>query len=918
MLFARPYLLALLVPLLYVCWRFRHANRFVTLLRTLLFVSLVLAVAGLTWRMSSKAGYCIALVDRSRSMPKSATDGAIAFLKEMEATRPEGTRLGVLGYSAKTTVEKQADETPFVGLDAFVEDMDASFLADTLEDALKMIPMDAAARIIILGDGQWNGRMLDQAFADATVRGIPVDYRIWQSDYGHDPAIEEIHAPVSVFPGESYVLECMAKSPVECKALLKLRKDNGPWSERAVVLHKGMNAISWSDKAEQVGTAVYEAILETPDIQDSYSQNNRAVKMVTVNGKKSILVITESPSGNLSRILRELQFEVCTERPTQKLLSPALLAACSCVVLENVSASKIGRDGLELLSMMVEKGSVGLVMTGGRNSFANGGYHKSPLEDLLPVLLLQREEERKAQVAMMVALDRSGSMSASAGSVTKMDLANMAALEVFNMLKPDDEYGLLAVDSSSHQVLPLAKVETLGDAARKITSIESQGGGIFTYTALFDATKMLLTSTAQVRHLILFADASDAEEPGKYRELLAKVTAAGITVSTIGLGTEKDCDAAFLMDIANRGKGQVYFTERPDDLPRVFAEDTYKVTLNTFLEGTVSSTVLTAMQEISNTVHGEFSFGGYNLVYPRNGVPVAMVSKDENQGVLCAYHHVGLGRCAILAFEVDGEFTGDFASHPQAASLLGSVVNWANIRQDDTDEYLISQSVKNGRMHLELALDPSRKSDPFAETPEISTIVWQKGAQPVTQKMKFEWTSPDRLEADIPMSGIKSYLPGVVINGKSVQLPPTALPYSPEYVMDENAPARLVELARMTGGFERLRARQVWERIIQRKKYADTMPFFALLSVILLLLEVAERRFMVLNRLAGRIPSVSPARLFSPSSPKTSKTIGRKAKPAAMPHENQEDIHETQESVEPSGTQEDSPLSDALKRASRH
>ena len=324
------------------------------------------------------------------------------------------------------------------------------------------------------------------------------------------------------------------------------------------------------------------------------------------------------------------------------------------------------------------------------------------------------------------------------------------------------------------------------------------------------------------------------------------------------------------------------------------------------------------MQEISNAVRGEFSFGGYNLVYPRGDAPVAMVSKDENQGPLCAYHHVGLGRCAILAFEVDGEFTGDFAAHPQAASLLGSVVNWANMRQDDSEEYLISQTVRNGRMHLELALDPSRKSDPFADTPEISTIVWQKGVQPVTQKLHFEWTSPDRLEADIPMSGIKSYLPGVVINGKSVQLPPTALPYSPEYVTDENAPVRLVELARMTGGFERLRARQVWERIIQKKEYADTMPFFALLSVILLLLEVTERRFMVLNRLAGRIPSVKPAKLFPAFAPKTAKPIGRRIKPAAMPHENQEDIPENKESGEPSDKQEDSPLSDALKRASRH
>ncbi|MBR4221900.1 MAG: VWA domain-containing protein, partial [Victivallales bacterium] len=626
MIILRPYLLALILPLLYLCWRFPHRNRFVTLLRTLLFVSLVLAAAGLTWRMSFSPGYCIALVDRSHSMPQEATDKALAFLKELDATRPKETRFGILGYSAKTSVEKPVDATPYLGGEATVEDRDATFLAEALEEALRLIPQDAAARIIVLGDGQWNGKAIDNAFIEAGARGIPVDYRLWQPDFAQDIVIENIQAPVSVCQGESYVLSCVVNSPVECEAVVRLRKTNGTWSERTVALHKGMNIVNWSDRAEESGTSVYEAVVETPGFKDSYPQNNRAIRMVSVEGEKSILVISESPSGNLSRVLRELKFKVRTERPIQKLLTPELLASCTCVVLENVSATALGLDGMELLAMMVNKGSLGLVMTGGMSSFANGGYYKSPLEEILPVYLYQRQEERMAKVAMVVALDRSGSMSAPVGGVTKMDLANRASLEVFQMLKPDDEFGLLAVDSSSHTVIPMGKVANVKNAQKTICSIESLGGGIYTYTALVDATKMLMDSTAHVRHLILFADASDAEEPGKYRELLAKVTAAGITVSAIGLGTASDSDADFLTDIARRGSGQVYFTDRADDLPRVFAEDTYKVALNTFLKESVNARMLPALKEVANIPPCDFSFGGYNLLFPREGATVGMVT----------------------------------------------------------------------------------------------------------------------------------------------------------------------------------------------------------------------------------------------------------------------------------------------------
>ena len=103
------------------------------------------------------------------------------------------------------------------------------------------------------------------------------------------------------------------------------------------------------------------------------------------------------------------------------------------------------------------------------------------------------------------------------------------------------------------------------------------GGGIFTYTALVTAATMVQESEKGTRHIVLFADAADAEEPGDYQRLLETLTPLGITVSVIGLGSETDSDAEFLKDVAARGQGRIHFTADVEDLPRLFAQEAITV-----------------------------------------------------------------------------------------------------------------------------------------------------------------------------------------------------------------------------------------------------------------------------------------------------------------------------------------------------
>ena len=172
-----------------------------------------------------------------------------------------------------------------------------------------------------------------------------------------------------------------------------------------------------------------------------------------------------------------------------------------------------------------------------------------------------KNEHRKLSLAMAVALDRSGSMAAPVGGGrTKMDLANLGTCAAIETLGPFDEVGVIAVDSAPHVISNLMSAEDKDAICNQVRTIGSAGGGIFTYTALVAAANMVQRSEKGTRHIVLFADAADAEEPGDYQRLLDRIRPLGITVSVIGLGTESDSDADFLKDVAKRGAGRAVFT----------------------------------------------------------------------------------------------------------------------------------------------------------------------------------------------------------------------------------------------------------------------------------------------------------------------------------------------------------------------
>ena len=80
------------------------------------------------------------------------------------------------------------------------------------------------------------------------------------------------------------------------------------------------------------------------------------------------------------------------------------------LILSNVPATALTQRQMEVARTYVQDLGGGLIMLGGDQSFGLGGYYKTVLEEILPVRSDFEKEKEKPSLAMVLVIDKSGSM----------------------------------------------------------------------------------------------------------------------------------------------------------------------------------------------------------------------------------------------------------------------------------------------------------------------------------------------------------------------------------------------------------------------------------------------------------------------------------------------------------------------------
>jgi len=867
MVLLHPIYLLLALPLAASLWVYGFRSRWLLGFRIASLILIVLALAGLALHLPSRAGTIVVVADRSFSMPPDSDGVQKEAIDLLHQAMSPADKLGVVAFGRNAEVERTPQPGKFAG---FIHQVggDASHLGEAVEKALSVIPQGNPGRVLILSDGQWTGRDPGAAAARAAERGIALDFRPMRRTTSSDVAIARVDAPSSVNPGESFLITAWIHVPARQEVAFELRRGTSRLGGGTRMFETGLNRITFRDQAEDPGTQTYHLTIAAKE-NDDVAENNTARMIVGVGGPRPILVVTSSPDSAFPDLLQAGGLNVKASAPQDCKWTLEALSNYSAVVLENTPADKIGHFGMETLAAWVQQTGSGLMLTGGRASYGPGGYFKSPLDPILPVSMELRQEHRKLSLAIVVTLDRSGSMTAPVGGGrVKMDLANLGTVAVLDLLGPTDEFGCIAVDSAPHLVHNLAPVTNKSAVRSKILSINSQGGGIFVYEALEASIGMLQKAKAGTRHIILFADAADAEEPKQYEKLLEICRAQSITVSVIGLGKDSDKDGALLKDIAAKGNGRVFFTSSPEELPRLFAQDTFVVARSAFLDEPTPIKTTPGMQALAGKDYAPPALGGYNLCYLRPRANLATVTLDEYKAPVVASWQAGSGRVLAYTGEADGEFTGAMAGWKDVGDFYTSLARWTAGRKDQLPAMLLTQSVKKGIAYVQLHLDPDRKAETFAALPDVAVLRALPNKKPKVEKMKLAWASPDTLAVEVPLYGTETALATVDVPGHGpVPLPPVALPYSPEFepALPETADAAkddkqgprwgtstLERLARSTGGKERVELTGIWSDIPKHPRIVPLAPWLIIAAVVLVLLEVLERLTALLST-GGRL-----------------------------------------------------------------
>ena len=127
----------------------------------------------------------------------------------------------------------------------------------------------------------------------------------------------------------------------------------------------------------------------------------------------------------------------------------------------------------------------GLIMVGGEESFGLGGYYRTPIEEALPVTMEVKQKVEIPSLAVVLSIDRSGSMAMSTDEkVTKLDLAKEAAHLVVDLLDERNEVGVMSWDTEFIWDVAGAPGQGQGGDPSRDRRRSRRGGGTDGYPAL--------------------------------------------------------------------------------------------------------------------------------------------------------------------------------------------------------------------------------------------------------------------------------------------------------------------------------------------------------------------------------------------------------------------------------------------------
>ncbi|MBI2204079.1 MAG: VWA domain-containing protein [Candidatus Rokubacteria bacterium] len=511
------------------------------------------------------------LLDVSDSVSLAARERAWRFVNEAAKHMKPGDKNGVVVFGEHAVVDQSlanrgAPDRPKAEIGGR-----GTNLFQGLQLALASLAPGQANRIVMLTDGRQNAGNALSAAQAAKNAAIDVHYVAAPLTFSQEVVAEAMVLPQEVKFGEPFQAKVVAWSLKDTQGRLSLFRNGEFLGSQVVRLSAGKNVFSYRQSLDSSGIHVYQAALEIEG--DTIEDNNRAVGTVVVRGRPQVLIADKDKShaGSLAAALRSQNIDVTVVEPSGIPQDLAGLQKYDGLILSNVSSLKLTRPQMGHIRDYVREHGGGLMMLGGEESFGLGGYYRTPIEEALPVTMEVKQKVEIPSLAVVLSIDRSGSMAMSTDEkITKLDLAKEAAHLVVDLLDERNEVGVQSWDTEFLWDVGIRSARDKQAIHHAIATVKA-GGGTDGYPALKDSYAQLFERPALLKHVIFLSDGQMTR--GDFAGLLRRMVKDKITVSSVAIG--KDADVPLMVDIAKWGR--LLHGRLADDSAHLHAGDAARV-----------------------------------------------------------------------------------------------------------------------------------------------------------------------------------------------------------------------------------------------------------------------------------------------------------------------------------------------------
>lgn len=837
--------------------------------RAVVFILLVMALAGANRIRKHDDLTVLFLLDQSRSIPVDLRREAERFIRKSTSAMRPNDRAAVVTFDGQSNIEQLPSRRgPEGGIHvpmplADGQKPDQSDLAQGLRVAAACSLDSTNNRIVLLSDGNQNvGDFLAEARA-AAANHMTIDVVPLRREQGAEIIFEQLRAPSYANENEMVSLRLILRSDRATTGLIRVYQRIG--SEESLVdldsaspeygqrraLQPGRNAFVVRLPIRESRAHEFRAEFIPDDTSaDVVAQNNVARAFTNVEGPQTLLFVgSQAGREDDEPLVSALQSEgvrVQWEIAESIALDTSVLQGYAAVVLSNVGANLFSGEQQQALATYVRDLGGGLIMIGGDDSFGAGGWQGSVVEEIMPVKFDVDAIKQIPRGALAVVMH---SCEMPQGNQWGIETA-IAALKALSSL---DYFGVVSYGLGGFvwdvKMQPATNKDAIAAQIRKMANSD-----MFDFETPVNMSLQALINCrdAAQRHMIIISD-GDPQPPST--GLLNKLVGNKITCSTVSIFPHGGAEIDTLKRIARITGGSYYPLNNAGDekmLPRILIKEAKIVRRPLLRDEIFKPQVKSSLSDVVEGIGADLpNLRGYVVTTPRKVVDVEMPLATPRGDPLLAHWLCGFGRTVAFTSGQWRRWGADWPGWPGFSKLWAQIVRWS-MQQGSAANYDVQTIVDGdrGRVLIESVEDPA-DGGASAFRQFVGKVIAPDGT---SHDVAIVQTGPGKYEGQFPVNQQGTFLLNVAASGGAAGKPVlirtgVTAAYSPEYRDLGVNEAILREAAELTRG------RVLTLDADPKEVYAHNLPptisrspIWNLLltwAVFLFLLDVAIRRVAI-------------------------------------------------------------------------